>query len=142
MAAGWATTSQAETIGSVGYRFKWLGPNDKIVVEAFDDPDLPGITCYLSRADRGGLSGAVGLAENPSDTSLACRQINPLEPTQLARLQDGKQVFSERISALFKTTQVVRFFDTKRNTLVYLIYSDKIVDGSPKNAISVVPLGR
>jgi CreA protein len=132
----------AEEIGSVGYRFKWIGPNDKIVVEAFDDPDVPGVACYLSRAEVGGIKGAVGLAENPSDVSIACRQVGIIDPAKLTGLRDGKEVFSARTSAIFKTTQVVRFLDKKRNVLVYLTYSDRIIEGSPKNAISVVPVGR
>ena len=137
-----ALFARAEEIGAVGYRFKWIGPNDKIVVEAFDDPEVPGVACYLSRADVGGISGAIGLAENPSDVSIACRQVGPIDASELAALKDGREVFSTRISAIFKSTQVVRFYDRKRNVLVYLTYSDKIIDGSPKNAISVVPVGR
>lgn len=132
----------AETIGSVGYKFKWVGPNDKIVVEAFDDPDVAGVACYLSRADIGGISGAMGLAENPSDVSLACRQVGPIDPAAVAKLKDKEEVFSQRTSIIFKSTQVVRMVDRKRNVLIYLTYSDKIIEGSPKNAISVVPVGR
>ena len=134
--------AHAEEIGAVGYRFKWVGPNDKIVVEAFDDPEVSGVACYLSRADVGGITGAMGLAENPSDVSIACRQVGPIDTSKLATLKEGREVFSTRISAIFKTTQVVRFYDRKRNVLVYLTYSDKIIEGSPKNAISVVPVGR
>jgi len=132
----------AETIGAVGYKFKWIGPNDKIVVEAFDDPDVAGVACYLSRADIGGISGAMGLAENPSDVSLACRQVGPIDPAVVARLKDKDEVFSQRISIIFKSTQVVRMVDRKRNVLIYLTYSDKIIEGSPNNAISVVPIAR
>ena len=137
-----AVPAAAETIGAVGYKFKWFGPNDKIVVEAFDDPEVPGVACYLSRADIGGISGAMGLAENPSDVSLACRQVGPLDTSAIARLKDGQEVFSQRTSIIFKSTQVVRMVDRKRNVLVYLTYSDRIIEGSPKNAISVVPFGR
>ena len=137
-----AAPASAETIGAVGYKFKWIGPNDKIVVEAFDDPDVAGVACYLSRADIGGVSGAMGLAENPSDVSIACRQVGPIDPAAIARLQDKEEVFSQRISIIFKSTQVVRMVDRKRNVLIYLTYSDKIIEGSPKNAISVVPVGR
>jgi CreA protein len=141
-AACLATAASAETIGSVGYKFKWIGPNDKIVVEAFDDPDVAGVACYLSRADIGGVSGAMGLAENPSDVSLACRQVGPIDPAAVTRLKDRDEVFSQRTSIIFKSTQVVRMVDRKRNVLIYLTYSDKIIEGSPKNAISVVPFGR
>ena len=136
-AAGFAL---AEEIGSVNYRFKWIGPSDKIQVEAFDDPDVPGVTCYLSRAVTGGISGAVGLAENPADASLACRRTGPIDESKAQAAKDGKEVFSARASAIFKTTQVVRFFDRKRSVLVYLVYSDKVVEGSPKNSLSVVPI--
>jgi CreA protein len=142
LAALIAVPAAAETIGAVGYKFKWLGPNDKIVVEAFDDPEVPGVACYLSRADIGGISGAMGLAENPSDVSLACRQVGALDAAAIARLKDGQEVFSQRTSIIFKSTQVVRMVDRKRNVLVYLTYSDRIIEGSPKNAISVVPFGR
>jgi len=131
----------AEDIGSVGYRFKWLGPNDKIVVEAFDDPDVPGVTCYMSHARTGGLKGAIGLAEDPGEASIACRQVGPIDETRLAKLKSPHEVFSERASLIFKTTQVTRFFDAKRRALVYLVYTDRIIEGSPRNSISVVPLG-
>jgi len=137
-----AAPASAETIGAVGYKFKWIGPNDKIVVEAFDDPDVAGVACYLSRADIGGVSGAMGLAENPSDASIACRQIGPIDSAAIAGLKDKEEVFSQRTSIIFKSTQVVRMVDRKRNVLIYLTYSDKIIEGSPKNAISVVPVGR
>ena len=140
--AAFSLPAAAETIGSVGYKFKWVGPNDKIVVEAFDDPDVAGVACYLSRADIGGISGAMGLAENPSDVSLACRQVGPIDPAAVPRLKDKGEVFSQRTSIIFKSTQVVRMVDRKRNVLIYLTYSDKIIEGSPKNAISVVPVGR
>lgn len=137
-----AAAASAETIGAVGYKFKWIGPNDKIVVEAFDDPEVAGVACYLSRADIGGVSGAMGLAENPSDVSIACRQVGPLDPAAISGLKDKEEVFSQRTSIIFKSTQVVRMVDRKRNVLVYLTYSDRIIEGSPKNAVSVVPFGR
>ena len=132
--------ASADSIGSVNYRFKWLGPSDKIAVEAFDDPSVPGVACYLSRAETGGLKGMVGLAENPSKALIACRQIGPVDSDIMNRLKDEEEVFSARASAIFKTTQVVRFLDRKRQALVYLTYSDRIVDGSPDNSISVVPI--
>ena len=130
----------AELIGSVSTKFKFMGPNDKIVVEVFQDPDIPGVACYLSRAKTGGISGAVGVAEDTSDASLACRQIGPVTvPDRIAEgKEDGEDVFKKRTSLLTKTMQVVRFYDAPRNTLVYLSYSDRIIEGSPKNAISVV----
>ena len=138
--AAFSSTALAESIGSVNYRFKWLGPSDKIAVEAFDDPAVSGVTCYLSRAETGGLKGMVGLAENPSKASIACRQIGPIDPGILESIKGEEEVFSARASAIFKTTQVVRFVDRKRGALVYLTYSDRIVEGSPDNSISVVPV--
>jgi CreA protein len=133
---------QAEEIGSVSTTFKVLGANDKIVIEAFDDPDVDGSTCYLSRAKRGGISGSLGIAEDTSDASLACRQTGRIDLPEeiLSGERDGEQVFRKSTSILFKKLQVVRFYDPKRHVLVYLTYSDKLVDGSPKNAISCVPI--
>ncbi|MCU7843698.1 MAG: CreA family protein [Candidatus Thiodiazotropha sp. (ex Monitilora ramsayi)] len=133
---------QAERLGEVSTKFRMLGPNDKVVIEAFDDPAVPGVTCYLSRAKTGGMSGAVGIAEDTSDASIACRQTGPvsLSPDIRNRSRDGEEAFKQRTSILFKTMQVVRFYDDKRNTLIYLTYSDKLVDGSPKNSITAVPL--
>ena len=128
----------AEEIGSVSTVFKLLGPNDKIVVEAFDDPKVDGVTCHLSRAKKGGVTGAVGLATDTSDAAIACRQVGPI--TIKEELKDGEPVFNKRTSVLFKTMQVVRFLDKTRNVLVYLVYSDKLIDGSPKNSISTVPI--
>ena len=133
-----AAVAGAEEIGSVSTVFKFLGPNDKIVIEAFDDPKVEGVTCHLSRAKRGGMSGAFGVAEDTSDASIACRQVGPI--TIKGELEDGEQVFRERTSILFKKLQVVRFYDRKRDVLIYLTYSDKIIEGSPKNAISTVPI--
>ena len=132
------SASNAEEVGSVDTEFKWLGPDHKIVVEAFDDPKIEGITCYLSRSKKGGLKGMVGLAEETSDASLACRQVGPIR--QVGELKEGEKVFSESRSLIFKTLQVVRFFDKKRQTYIYLAYSDRVIEGSPQNAISTVPI--
>ena len=129
---------QAEQIGEVSTVFKWLGPNDRIVVEAFDDPKVPGVTCYLSRAKTGGVKGGLGLAEDRSEASIACRQVGPIRFTE--RLEDGEEVFKERTSLVFKTMQVVRFFDERRNTLIYLVYSDRVIEGSPQNAVTAIPI--
>jgi CreA protein len=131
----------ADDIGSVGYRFQWVGPNDKIAIEAFDDPDVPGVTCYIARARTGGMKGALGLAEDPPYASISCHQVSPVDLSKLGKLKSPHEVFSERASLIFKTTQVVRFWDAKRQALVYLSYTDRIIEGSPQNAISVVPLG-
>ncbi|MBE7929140.1 protein CreA [Pseudomonas saudiphocaensis] len=128
----------AEEIGSVDTVFKWLGPNHKIVVEAFDDPEVDGVTCYLSRAKTGGIKGGLGLAEDRAEASIACRQVGPIRINE--KLKDGEVVFKERTSLVFKTMQVVRFFDEARNTLVYLVYSDRIIEGSPQNAVTAIPV--
>ena len=133
----------AEEIGSVSTKFKWMGPNDKIVVEVFQDEDIPGVVCYLSRAKTGGVSGAVGVAEDTSDASIECTQIGPVALPDDIRSgkRDGEQVFKKRTSLLFKTLQVVRFYDPKRRALIYLTYTDRVIEGSPQNSISVVPVG-
>ena len=136
-----AAAARAEEIGSVGYQFQWFGPNDKIVIEAIDDPDVPGVTCYMSRARTGGIKGALGLAEDPPYASISCHQVGPIDASRLDRLRSPHEVFSERASLIFKTTQVVRFWDAKRRALVYLTYTDRIIEGSPQNSISVVPVG-
>ncbi|AJE14252.1 CreA family protein [Stutzerimonas balearica] len=128
----------AEEIGSVDTVFKWLGPNHKIVVEAFDDPKVRGVTCYLSRAKTGGIKGGLGLAEDRAEASIACRQVGPI--SFVGKLEDGEEVFKERTSLVFKTMQVVRFFDQSRNTLVYLVYSDRVIEGSPQNAVTAIPI--
>lgn len=127
-----------DEIGSVNTEWKMLGPDHKIVVSAFDDPKVPGVACHLSRARTGGISGMVGLAEDSSDAAIACRQVGPI--TMPAKLPDKEEVFDEHRSVFFKHLRVVRFFDRKRNTLVYLSYSDKLIKGSPKNSISTVPI--
>lgn len=130
--------ASAEEIGQVSTVFKFVGPNDRIVVEAFDDPKVPGVTCYLSRAKTGGVKGGLGLAEDRAEASIACRQVGPIQLP--AGLKDGEEVFKERTSLVFKTMQVVRFYDQKRNTLVYLVYSDRLIEGSPQNAVTAIPI--
>lgn len=127
--------TQAEEIGSVNTKFKVFG-SDKIVIDAFDDPKVQGVTCYVSRAQTGGISGALGLEEDTSDASIACRQIGPIKV--LEPLEESEEVFSERRSIIFKKLQVVRFVDQHRNALIYLTYSDRLIDGSPKNSITAV----
>ena len=126
------------TTGSVNTKFRLLGPDDKIVVDGFDDPKVEGVACHLSRAQTGGMKGALGVAEDTSDASIACRQIGPIKI--IGEIKDGERVFDERRSLVFKTLQVVRFFDRKRNVLVYVAYSDRLIEGSPKNSISSVPI--
>jgi len=126
------------TTGSVSTKFRLFGPNDKIVVDGFDDPKVEGVACHISRAQTGGVKGGLGVAEDTSDASIACRQVGPIKIT--GEFKDGERVFDERRSLIFKTLQVVRFFDRKRNVLVYVAYSDRIIEGSPKNSISSVPI--
>jgi CreA protein len=126
------------TTGAVSTKFRLLGPNDKIVVDGFDDPKVAGVACHISRAQTGGMKGAMRVAEDTSDASIACRQVGPIKIT--GEIEDGERVFDERRSFLFKTLQVVRFFDHQRNVLVYVAYSDRVIEGSPKNSISSVPI--
>lgn len=128
----------AETVGDVSTTFKLLSPNDKVVVDVFDDPSVNGIACYLSHAKTGGYKGVLGLAEDTADAAVACRQVGPL--TFKSKIPMQEEVFSARSSFLFKHVRVVRMVDQKRNTLVYLVYSDKIIDGSPKNSVTAVPV--
>jgi CreA protein len=129
---------QAESIGSVDTKFNLLTPDDDITIDVFDDPKISGVSCYISRANKGGLKGAFGLAENTSDASIDCSQTGPISWKD--KLKDGERVFKERRSMMFKKLQVVRFWDEKRNTLIYLIYSDKLIEGSPQNSITTVPI--
>ena len=137
---GWWFFSRPErgTTGSISTNFRWLGPNDKIVVDGFDDPKVQGVACHISRAQTGGVKGGMGVAEDTSDASIACRQIGPIQ--FLGEIKDGEKVFDEHRSLVFKTLQVVRFFDPERNVLVYVSYSDRVIEGSPKNSISTVPI--
>ena len=132
----------AEEIGSVDTVFKMFGPDHKIVVEAFDDPDVKNVTCYISRAKTGGIKGGLGLAEDTADAAISCQQVGPVELSDA--IANGKAqggvVFKKRTSLVFKKLQVVRFFDQKRHALIYLSYSDRVVEGSPKNALSAVPI--
>jgi len=136
------TAGFAEEIGSVNTAFVLVGANHKIVIEAFDDPKIPGVSCHLSRAKTGGVKGSFGIAEDTADASIACRQTGMIALPQdiQSKKSDGERVFKESTSLLFKHLQVVRFYDAKRNTLIYLTYSDKLIDGSPKNAISTVQI--
>ena len=132
------TAAHAQAIGEVNTAFKLFGPDHKIVVDAFDDPKVQGATCYLSRSKAGGIAGALGVADEKSEASIACRQTGPLKV--LGTLPQNEIAFGEDRSFLFKKLKVVRMFDAQRQVLVYLAYSDKLIDGSPKNSISVIPL--
>ncbi len=137
---GWWVLSRPErgTTGSVSTHFRWFGPNDKIVIDGFDDPKVQGVACHIARAETGGVKGQLGVAEDTSDASIACRQCGPIKI--IGELKDGERVFDEHRSLVFKKLQVVRFFDRKRNVLVYVAYSDRVIEGSPKNSISTVPI--
>ena len=132
-----ACAAQAEEIGSVSTNFRMTG-SDKVVIEAYDDPQVDGVTCYVSRARTGGIKGTFGMAEDPPEASIASRQVGPI--TFKGPVKAQEDVFSERMSILFKTLHVVRAVDRKRNTLVYLTYSDRIVSGSPQNSVTAVPV--
>lgn len=140
LAASLSGVAHAEQLGSVDTAFKLIGPDHKIIVEAFDDPKVKGITCFTSRAKTGGISGALGLAEDKAEASIACRQVGPISFTGKP-MDAQEEMFNERISVLFKKLRVVRMLDRKRNVLVYLTYSDKLIDGSPQNGVTAVALG-
>jgi CreA protein len=133
--------ARAEPIGEVDTAFKLIGPDHKIVVDAYDDPKVNGVTCYVSRAKTGGIKGALGVAEDKADASIACRQVGPISFSGKP-LEQSEEMFNERISLLFKHLRVVRMVDKKRNTLVYLTYSDRVIEGSPKNSVTAVPVDR
>ncbi|MFP5460047.1 MAG: CreA family protein [Gammaproteobacteria bacterium] len=137
---GLAASASAEQIGEVDTVFKWIGPDHKIVVDAHDDPRVAGVTCYVARAKTGGIKGAVGLAEDRSEASLACRQVGPI--SFKGPLPEQEEMFSERISLVFKKLRVVRMVDRTRNTLVYLTYSERVIEGSPQNSVTAVPVDR
>jgi CreA protein len=118
--------------------FKLLTPNDKLAVYGIDDPVVDGVACHYTAPEKGGLAGAFGLAEQTSDISLSCRQYGPVKFK--SKFEQGEVVFSERRSLIFKKMQIVRGCDVKRNILVYMTYSDKLIDGSPKNSTSTVPI--
>ncbi|AXV77092.1 MULTISPECIES: CreA family protein [Ralstonia solanacearum species complex] len=132
-----STAAFAEDIGSVNTNFRITG-SDKIVIEAYDDPLVQGITCYVSRARTGGIKGTLGVAEDVSEASVACRQVGDIRFVKPLAQQDD--MFTQRLSLIFKTLHVVRTVDRKRNVLVYLTYSDKVVSGSPKNSVTAVPI--
>jgi len=126
----------AQRVGEVDTVFKIVGPDHKIVVDAHDDPHVRGITCYVSRAKTGGIKGALGLAEDKSEASIDCRQVGPISFVKPLNLQE--EVFSDRISLVFKKIRIVRMVDIARNTLVYLTYSDRLIEGSPQNSVAAV----
>ena len=132
------TLTWADDIGCLDTTFKFLSPNDSVCVSAFEDSKVPGVTCHISQARKGGWASVVGLSEDPSRFSIACRQTGPI--TLPDKLPGQANVFSEKTSAFFKNTKVIRMFDKKHNTLIYLAISKKVIEGSPENAISTVPI--
>jgi len=130
--------ASAEEVGQVDTAFKLIGPNHKIVVEVFDDPKVGGVSCFLSRAKTGGVKGALGVAEDKAEASVACRQVADIRFN--GPLPRQEEVFTERASILFKRIRVVRMVDPKRNTLIYLVYSDRLIEGSPQNSVTAVPV--
>jgi CreA protein len=134
-----ATPALADDLACVSTTFRFVGANDKVCVSAFDDSKVAGVACHISQARTGGVKGTLGLAEDPSRFSIACRQVGPIA-ADLAKLPGEEAVYSERTSIFFKHTHVYRVVDKKRNTLVYLAISDKLIEGSPQNAISTVPI--
>jgi len=133
-----ALPAHADTIGCVTTAWKLIGSNHKICVEAFHDPKIPGVTCHVSQAKTGGVSGSLGLAQDPSQFSLACRQTGPI--TLPDKLPKEETVFSEDTSILFKETRILRMWDERNRTLVYLAISRKLIEGAPANSISTVPV--
>ncbi len=134
------STVASEISGTVDTVFRMFSRDDDILVEAFDDPNIPGVTCYLSRARKGGVKGMIGVAEDPSDASIECVRTGPITVPDNIRNgdSDGQRVFKKDTSLIFKSMQVVRFYDQKRDVIVYMVYSDKVVEGSPKNSITCV----
>ena len=131
---------RAEAIGEVDTVFKFIGPDHKIVVDAHDDPKVGGVTCYVSRAKTGGIKGALGVAEDRSEASIDCKQVGPI--TFSGSLPVQEEIFTERISLVFKRIRVVRMVDRKHNALVYLTYSDRLIEGSPQNSVTAIAVDR
>jgi CreA protein len=128
----------AKEIGCLDTTFKLLSPNDTVCVSAFEDPKVQGVTCHISQARKGGWGSVVGLSEDPSRFSIACRQTGPISLPE--KLPKQENVFNEKTSVFFKNTKVIRMFDKQHNTLIYLAVSKKLVEGSPQNSISTVPI--
>ncbi len=133
-----ASADETDLIFKKSTVWKFLTPNDKLATYAVDDPDIEGVACHFTVPEKGGLSGALGLADQVSDISLACRQIGPIKFK--GKLEQGGVMLRQSRSLFFKRMQIVRGCDAKRNVLVYVVYSDKLIDGSPKNSTSSVPI--
>jgi CreA protein len=133
-----ALAASEDRIFDVDTAFKFLGRNHKIAMYGIDDPLVQGVTCHFSAAETGGIKGSLGLAEDTSDASIACRQVGPIRFT--GKFRQGDEVYQKSRSFLFKKLNIVRGCDAKRNVLIYVVYSDRLIEGSPKNAISTVPV--
>jgi CreA protein len=131
--------ARADDLRCISTTFNLLSPNDKVCVTAFDDPKVPGVTCHISQARKGGWGQPLGLNEDPSNFSVACHQTGPIG-VDITKLPDDEEVFTEKTSIIFKATRIYRMLDKKHNTLVYIAVSSKIVSGSPFNSISSVPI--
>ena len=131
--------ARADDIGCISTTFNLLSPNDKVCVSDFEDPEVPGVVCQISQARKGGWGQPLGLNEDPSNFSVACRQVGPID-TDISKLKNKEEVFTQRTSIFFKATRIYRLIDKKHNTLVYLAVSSKLVDGSPANSVSSVPI--
>ena len=134
-----ATAAFAEDLTCLSTTFRLIGKNDQVCITAFDDPKVPGVACHISQAKTGGLGGTIGLAEDPSRFSIACRQVGPIN-VDLGKLPENEKVYADHTSIFFKHTNIFRSVDKKRNTLIYLAISDKLIEGSPQNSISTVPI--
>ena len=134
-----AGAAGADDLGCVDTTFNLLSPNDKVCVSTFEDPRVPGVVCHISQARKGGWGQPFGLNEDPSNFSVSCRQVGPIK-SDISKLRENEEVFSEKTSIFFKATRIYRVIDRKHNALVYLAISSKIVNGSPENAISTVPI--
>jgi CreA protein len=134
-----ATAAFAEDLTCLSTTFRLIGKNDQVCVTAFDDPKVPGVACHVSQAKSGGLGGTLGLAEDPSRFSIACRQVGPID-VDIDKLPENEKVYADHTSIFFKHTNVFRSVDKKRNTLIYVAISDKVIEGSPQNSISTVPI--
>ncbi len=134
-----AGSAKADDVGCISTTFNLLSPNDKVCVSDFEDRRVPGVVCHISQARKGGWGQPFGLNEDPSNFSVACRQVGPIT-VDLSKLPENEEAFSEKTSIFFKATRIYRMVDKKHNTLVYLAISSKIINGSPANAISTVPI--
>ncbi len=131
--------ARADNLGCIATTFRALSPDDKVCVSDFDDPRVPGVVCHIAQARKGGWGQPFGLNEDPSNFSVACRQVGPIT-IDLAKLPENEETFTEKTSIFFKATRIYRVVDKKHNTLIYVAVSSKLINGSPANSISTVPI--